>query len=71
MSPQSSPSFLRGRGLTSISCTYSVSYPLPNQRGLFLSIWVGMRNAGSMVGGIISLANNIKNKGAGAVSRST
>jgi hypothetical protein len=30
-----------------------------------------MRNAGSLTGGIISLANNIKNKGGGAVSRST
>lgn len=30
-----------------------------------------MRNAGSLTGGIISLSNNIRNKGAGAVSRST
>ncbi|KAL7419935.1 hypothetical protein Q5752_005854 [Cryptotrichosporon argae] len=51
--------------------TAMLSYPKPEERGKYLSIWVSMRNSGQIIGGIVDLANNIGRATAGAVAVST
>ncbi|OCF45331.1 hypothetical protein I317_00854 [Kwoniella heveanensis CBS 569] len=48
-----------------------ISYPEENRRGLYLSLWVGARNLGSVISGAISLGLNVATSGAGAVSTNT
>ena len=48
-----------------------ISYPEEHRRGRYISIWVGMRNVGSIIGGAITYGLNIKNNGAGGVSTNT
>ncbi|KAK8869439.1 hypothetical protein IAR55_000003 [Kwoniella newhampshirensis] len=48
-----------------------ISYPEEHRRGFYISIWVGMRNVGSIIGGAITLGLNITRKGAGGVSVNT
>ncbi|KAK8861196.1 hypothetical protein IAR55_002015 [Kwoniella newhampshirensis] len=48
-----------------------ISYPEEHRRGFYISIWVGMRNVGSIIGGAISLGLNIAKNGAGGVSVNT
>jgi len=48
-----------------------LSYPHPDDRGKYLSIWAAMRNSGAVVGGAINFSNNSKNKKAGGIAWST
>ncbi|RDW64680.1 hypothetical protein BP6252_10331 [Coleophoma cylindrospora] len=48
-----------------------ISYPEEHRRGFYVSIWVAMRNVGSIIGGAITLALNIKRNGAGGVTTNT
>ncbi|GAA6038827.1 hypothetical protein JCM8097_002915 [Rhodosporidiobolus ruineniae] len=48
-----------------------LGYPEPHKRGRYLALWLGFRNAGQIVGGIISLALNAKTNKAGSISKST
>lgn len=48
-----------------------LTYPYPDSRGLYLSIWAAMRNAGSVLGGAINFGNNAKASGAGGIAWST
>ncbi|EFW99067.1 duf895 domain protein membrane protein [Grosmannia clavigera kw1407] len=48
-----------------------ISYPEEHRRGFYISIWVAMRNVGSIIGGAITLGLNIKRKGGGGVSTNT
>lgn len=41
------------------------------RRGFYISIWVAMRNVGSIIGGAITLGLNIKKSGGGSVSTNT
>lgn len=48
-----------------------LTYPPLEKRGLYLSIWAGMRNSGSVLGGAIAFGVNYKTAGAGAVALAT
>ncbi|WWC98992.1 hypothetical protein V866_005886 [Kwoniella sp. B9012] len=48
-----------------------ISYPEEHKRAFYISIWVAMRNVGSIIGGAISLALNINKSGGGGVSVET
>ena len=48
-----------------------VGYPSEAQRGRMVSIWLGLRNLGPLIGGAISLALNTKGSQAGRVSYNT
>ncbi|WWD02381.1 hypothetical protein V865_000420 [Kwoniella europaea PYCC6329] len=48
-----------------------LTYPRLHERGKYLSIWSGMRNSGSILGGIVALVTNYKTAGAGGVAWST
>ena len=48
-----------------------LSYPEEHRRGMYISIWVGMRNVGSIIGGAISFGLNIASNGAGGVTTNT
>ncbi|WVQ94653.1 hypothetical protein IAU59_001733 [Kwoniella sp. CBS 9459] len=48
-----------------------ISYPEEHRRGFYISVWVGMRNVGSIIGGAISYGLNIAKRGAGGVSVNT
>jgi MFS family permease len=48
-----------------------LTYPLPDDRGLYLGIWSAMRNLGSVVGGAINYAINFSYGGSGGVAWST
>ncbi|OCF39058.1 hypothetical protein I317_07128 [Kwoniella heveanensis CBS 569] len=48
-----------------------ISYPEEHRRGFYISVWVGMRNVGSIIGGAISFGLNIARNGAGGVSVNT
>lgn len=51
----------------------AVGYPLPEQRGRYISIWMVLRNGGPLIGGAISCAVNLRHgsRGAGHVSPTT
>ncbi|KAK5045699.1 hypothetical protein LTR84_009068 [Exophiala bonariae] len=51
--------------------TAMLSYPHPNDRGLYLGIWSAMRNSGSVIGGAINFSNNSGSPKAGGVTWST
>jgi hypothetical protein len=44
--------------------------PEAHKRGRYLAYWLGFRNAGQILGGIISLALNAKRSTAGSIGRS-
>ncbi|GAA5926642.1 uncharacterized protein JCM15063_000329 [Sporobolomyces koalae] len=48
-----------------------MGYPEPSKRGRYLAFWLAFRNAGSILGGAINLALNVKNAKGGSVSSST
>lgn len=48
-----------------------LTYPLPNDRGLYLGIWSAMRNSGSIMGGAINFATNFTQATAGGIQWST
>lgn len=51
----------------------AVGYPLPEQRGRYISLWMILRNCGPLIGGIISCAVNLPEgaTGSGKISAST
>ncbi|KAJ4335342.1 hypothetical protein N0V95_008917 [Ascochyta clinopodiicola] len=49
----------------------AVGYPEDEKRGLYVGIWMGIRQMGPLVGGAISLALNIKTKEKGKVTYTT
>lgn len=51
--------------------TAMLTYPLAAERGKYLSIWAGMRNSGSVIGGAISFGVNAHNTQAGSVALAT
>jgi hypothetical protein len=51
--------------------TAMLTYPLAAERGKYLSIWAGMRNSGSVIGGAISFGVNANNTTAGSVALAT
>ncbi|KAH8759174.1 membrane protein [Hyaloscypha finlandica] len=51
--------------------TAMLSYPDPNDRGLFLGIWSAMRNSGSIIGGAINFSTNYTRSAAGSIAWST
>ncbi|KAJ9130960.1 Peroxidase [Pleurostoma richardsiae] len=48
-----------------------ISYPEEHRRGFYISIWVIMRNIGSIIGGAITFGLNISRNGYGGVSANT
>ncbi|KAF4938598.1 UNC93-like protein 2 [Colletotrichum fructicola] len=48
-----------------------ISYPEQHRRGFYISIWVIMRNLGSIIAGAISFGLNIARDGQGGVSANT
>lgn len=48
-----------------------LSYPHPDDRGLYLGIWSAMRNSGSVLGGAINFGTNYADASAGGVAWST
>ena len=48
-----------------------LSYPLPDERGLYLGIWSAMRNSGSILGGAINYSTNFSKETAGGIAWST
>ena len=48
-----------------------LTYPLPEDRGLYLGIWSAMRNLGSVLGGAINYAVNFSYGGTGGVAWAT
>ncbi|KAK2074990.1 hypothetical protein P8C59_009155 [Phyllachora maydis] len=48
-----------------------LSYPQPEDRGLYLGIWSAMRNTGSMLGGAVNFATSYTRDGAGGIPWST
>ncbi|KAM0418895.1 hypothetical protein ACHAPT_012160 [Fusarium lateritium] len=48
-----------------------ISYPEEHRRGFYISIWVAMRNVGSIIGGAITFGLNISRDGYGGVSTNT
>lgn len=48
-----------------------ISYPEQHRRGFYISIWVVMRNLGSIIAGAISFALNITRDGEGGVTPNT
>lgn len=48
-----------------------LSYPPPNDRGLYLGIWSAMRNSGSIFGGAINFSTNFVQSTAGGIAWST
>ncbi|KAI8264001.1 hypothetical protein K4K58_012618 [Colletotrichum sp. SAR11_239] len=48
-----------------------ISYPEQHRRGFYISIWVIMRNLGSIIAGAISFGLNIARDGQGGVSAKT
>lgn len=51
--------------------TIAVGYPSESQRGRMVAIWLGIRNLGPLISGIISVGLNAKGRGAGKVSYTT
>lgn len=51
--------------------TAMLSYPRPQDRGLYLGIWSAMRNSGSVIGGAINFSVNHAASTAGGVAQST
>ncbi|KAI9638008.1 major facilitator superfamily transporter [Dioszegia hungarica] len=51
--------------------TAMLSYPLPDERGLYLGIWSAMRNSGSILGGAINYSTNFSKETAGGIAWST
>ncbi|KAI9637141.1 major facilitator superfamily domain-containing protein [Dioszegia hungarica] len=51
--------------------TAMLSYPLQDDRGLYLGIWSAMRNSGSIMGGAINFATNFSSSTAGGIAWST
>ncbi|KAF9693995.1 hypothetical protein EKO04_007791 [Ascochyta lentis] len=49
----------------------AVGYPEDEKRGLYVGIWMGIRQMGPLVGGAISLALNVKTKEKGKVTYTT
>ncbi|TIB98996.1 MFS general substrate transporter [Wallemia mellicola] len=67
-------SVLCGLGASLFWCTESaiaIAYPLPHERGRMVSIWLGIRQFGMILGGAISLGYNIKGDSTGKISYST
>ncbi|KAA8912244.1 hypothetical protein TRICI_003573 [Trichomonascus ciferrii] len=61
-----------GAGLLWTACgTILMSYPTESQKGRFVSIFFALSFLGSVVGGIIPVAENFSNKSVGAVSDGT
>ncbi|BGP20131.1 hypothetical protein JCM10213v2_008266 [Rhodosporidiobolus nylandii] len=48
-----------------------LGYPEPHKRGRYLAYWLGFRNAGQILGGVISLALNANRSTAGSVGEAT
>ncbi|GAA5915372.1 hypothetical protein JCM6882_000235 [Rhodosporidiobolus microsporus] len=48
-----------------------MGYPEAHRRGRMLALWLGFRNAGQILGGIISLSLNAKSNKAGAIGKET
>lgn len=48
-----------------------ISYPEQHRRGFYISLWVVMRNLGSIIAGAISFGLNIARDGKGGVSPNT
>ncbi|GAA5820950.1 hypothetical protein JCM11251_001892 [Rhodosporidiobolus azoricus] len=48
-----------------------MGYPEAHKRGRFLAYWLGFRNAGQILGGIISLSLNAKSNKTGAIGKET
>ncbi|SMR62192.1 unnamed protein product [Zymoseptoria tritici ST99CH_1E4] len=51
--------------------TAMLSYPLQDDRGLYLGIWSAMRNTGSVLGGAVNFSNNYTRSKAGGIAWST
>lgn len=51
--------------------TAMLSYPRPDDRGVYLGVWSAMRNSGSVIGGAINFATNYGADGAGGIGWAT
>lgn len=48
-----------------------ISYPEEHRRGFYISLWVVMRNLGSIIAGAITFGLNIASDGKGGVTTNT
>ncbi|KAH7093656.1 major facilitator superfamily domain-containing protein [Paraphoma chrysanthemicola] len=51
--------------------TAMLSYPKPEDRGMYLGIWSAMRSSGSVIGGAINFSTNYSRAGGGGVAWAT
>ncbi|KAF3034409.1 hypothetical protein E8E12_005438 [Didymella heteroderae] len=51
--------------------TAMLSYPRPEDRGLYIGIWSAMRNSGSVIGGAINFSTNSARSSSGGVAWAT